>query len=136
MYQYKKNHMPSHLLIASGVIIVENNAVLVVREEEDVFWKVPGGRLESFDENFRQAARREIKEEVGIEVTLLEREPFFMYVRKTEDVDVLLVHFLATRIGEIVPGVDIRAWKWMPLDALEEPLAPNIQPALKWFGFR
>ena len=51
----------------------------------------------------------------------------------------ILVHFLAKRIGEIQPGADIRQWQWIALKDLEKmssaELAPNILPTLKHFGF-
>ena len=50
-------------------------------------------------------------------------------------VDVILVHFLAERIGEIKPGTDIREVAWLEVDKLPHDLAPNIIPALKHFGF-
>jgi hypothetical protein len=51
------------------------------------------------------------------------------------NLDVILVHFLAKRIGEIIPGEDIRAWDWLDISNLPEDLAPNILPTLKHFGF-
>jgi len=43
---------------------------------------------------------------------------------------------LAQKIGEIKPGSDIRKWAWINIaDLKQEPLAPNILPALRHFGF-
>jgi len=62
-----------------------------------------------------------------------------MYTKKITDddeVDVILAHYLAKRIGEIKPGTDIREWKWIGLKNLtKEKLAPNVLPALRYFGF-
>jgi len=50
-------------------------------------------------------------------------------------IDIILVHFLAKRIGEVKPGEDINKWDWMDIDNLPADLGPNILPALKHFGF-
>ena len=78
-------------------------------------------------------------EELGIKIEFIDPVPFFMHTKKETPeglIDVILVHFLAKRIGEIKPGKDIRQWKWIPLEELSsENLAPNIIPTLKHFGF-
>ena len=125
------------LIIASGPVIVENNAVLLSKHGDDLFWKFPGGSLENFEENLREGAARKVKEEVGIDIAFEEREPFLMHVTKTKDgttIDVILVHFIARRTGEIVKG-NIREYAWIPLDNLPEDIAPNIKPALQFFKF-
>ncbi len=77
---------------------------------------------------------------MGIEIEILDENPFILHTIKVlEDgkkIDVILVHYLAKRIGEITPGDDVREWKWIPLENLRnENLAPNIIPTLKNFGF-
>jgi len=127
------------IIIASGPVIVENGKVLLNQHGDTEFWKFCGGKVEDFNTSLADNARREVMEEMGIEIKIIDREPFLTYTQKeTEEgtIDVILVHYLAERIGEIKPGEDIRRWDWIPLDKLEgEPLAPNIIPALKYFEF-
>jgi 8-oxo-dGTP pyrophosphatase MutT (NUDIX family) len=127
------------IIIASGPVIVEDNKVLLNKHGDTDFWKFCGGRVEDFETDLIKNAKRESKEEMGIEIEILDPEPFFRYTKKETPggaVDVILVHILAKRIGEIQPGSDIREWKWIPLEELEkENLAPNIIPSLKHFGF-
>ena len=58
-------------------------------------------------------------------------------VEKEKDglqVGVILAHFLAKRIGEIIPGEDKREWSWIDINDLDkENLAPNIKPVLRYF---
>jgi len=130
----------SKIIIASGPVIVENNKVLLNKHGEDEFWKFCGGQIEEDEINLKKAAIREVKEEMGLEVEILNDNPYFVYTEKEkngETVSVILVHFLAKRIGEISPGKDIREWRWIAIDDLEkENLAPNINPVLKYFGFQ
>ncbi|HOF42362.1 MAG TPA: NUDIX hydrolase [Candidatus Moranbacteria bacterium] len=127
------------IIIASGPVILEDNKVILNQHGNTNFWKFCGGKVEDFEHDLKEHAKREVKEEMGIEVDILDRTPYIMYTQKETPegkIDVILVHFLAKRIGEIRPGEDIREWKWIPIEELgKENLAPNILPTLKHFGF-
>ncbi len=127
------------IINASGPVIVENNKVLLNQHGDTYFWKFCGGKVEDYELNLIQTARREAKEEMGIEIEILDNIPYFFHTSKeTEDgvVDIVLTHFLAKRIGKINPNKLIRKWEWIPLKELSnEDLAPNIIPTLKHFGF-
>jgi len=126
------------IIIASGPVIVENNRVLLNKHGDTPFWKFCGGRVEDYETNLVDNAKREVKEEMGIGVKILNEEPFITFTRKETNegkIDIILVHFLAERIGEITPGADIKEWDWFDLNNLPADLGPNIIPALKYFGF-
>lgn len=129
----------SKIIIASGPVIIENNKVLLNKHGEDEFWKFCGGRIEEDETNLKETAIREVKEEMGLDVEILNNDPYFVYTEKEKDgvnVSIILAHFLAKRIGEIIPGEDIREWRWLDINDLDkENLAPNIKPVLKHFGF-
>lgn len=126
------------IIIASGPVIVENNKALLVKHK-DSFFKFCGGTVEKM-ENFIKSAQREAKEELNIKIALLDNNPFIMYSKKEIggiDYDVILVHYLAKRIGDIKPGSDIKEWAWIDIEKLDQyELAPNIIPALKHFNFK
>ncbi len=126
------------IIIASGPVIVEDGKVMLNQHGDTEFWKFCGGTVEDFDINLLETARREVKEEMGVDIEVINPEPFIIYAKKEKvdgDCDVILVHYLAKRIGEIKPGSDIRQWDWLPLAGIEDrqDLAPNILPALKHF---
>lgn len=126
------------IIIASGPVIVENNRVLLNKHGVPGFWKFCGGKVENYDTGLIDNAKREVFEEMGIKIKILDENPFIVYTTKeTEEgkADVILVHFLAERIGEIKPGEDIKEWKWHDVDNLPNDLAPNIISSLKHFGF-
>jgi 8-oxo-dGTP pyrophosphatase MutT (NUDIX family) len=126
------------IIIASGPVIVENNKVLLNQHGDTNFWKFCGGRVEDFNTDLIENARREVKEEMGISIEVLNESPFIMHTVKKSpkgNIDVILVHYLSKRVGEIKPGVDIREWNWFSLKNLPTNLGPNILPALKHFGF-
>jgi ADP-ribose pyrophosphatase YjhB (NUDIX family) len=127
------------IIIASGPVIVENNQVLLNQHGDTNFWKFCGGRVEDYETGLEENARREVKEEMGIDIEIIEHQPYIMHTEKIDatgqKIDIILVHYLAKRIGEIKPGPDIREWNWFDLNDLPKNLGPNILPTLKYFNF-
>ena len=127
------------IIIDSGPVIVENNKVLLNKHGDDNFWKFCGGQVEENEVNLKETAKREAKEEMGVEIEILDGNPYILQVEKEiegRSVSVILAHFLAKRVGEPAPGDDIREWAWLDINDLDkENLAPNIKPVLKYFGF-
>jgi len=124
------------IIIASGPVIAENNKVLLNKHGDTAFWKFCGGKVETYETDLIENAKREVKEEMGIEIKILNEEPFLAFTRKNTPegkVDIILVHFLAERIGEIKPGEDIREWRWFDINNLPADLGPNIISVLKYF---
>ncbi|MBI4779072.1 NUDIX hydrolase, partial [Candidatus Falkowbacteria bacterium] len=69
------------IIIASGPVIVENNKVLLNKHGDTAFWKFCGGRVENYETDLIDNARREVKEEMGIEIKILNEEPFLTFFR-------------------------------------------------------
>jgi len=126
---------PIKLTIAAGPIIIENNKVLLDKHGDDGFWKFPGGRL--MDNNSMQEnAKREVKEELGLDVELL-GDPFVLnFMREQDGVReyVILIHYLAKNLSkDIEPGRDIKEWQWHDVKNLPDDCAPNIEPVVNHF---
>ena len=56
------------IIIASGPVIIENKQVLLNKHGDTPFWKFCGGRVEDFDVDLIECAKREVKEEMGIDI--------------------------------------------------------------------
>lgn len=126
------------IIIASGPVIVEDGKVLLNQHGDTTFWKFCGGKVESYDIGLKEAAAREAQEEIGVELDFQNEPPYVMHTTKQTDdgdIDVLLVHFLAKRVGDIVKGADIREVEWHDINNLPDNLAPNIIPTLQHFGY-
>lgn len=124
------------LIIASGPVIIEDGKVLLNKHGDDTFWKFLGGKVEHFDfedptNSLEEACRREVKEEMGFDVEII-RPIKPMMVPKPGDSEtwVVLIHYLAKRLGEINPAPDTREWAWFDVDNLPEDCAPNIKPVI------
>ena len=71
----------SKIIVASGPVIIKDNKVLLDMHGEDNFWKFCGGKINE-DINLDEAAIKRAKEELGIDVKILNNEPFLFYNKK------------------------------------------------------
>ena len=111
-------------LIVSGPVIVENNKILLNKDKKDDFWKIIGGQVQE-GESLEQTAIREVKEEMGIDIKII--KPMNSMVLWKKDKAIVLIHYLAQRIGQVKPGPDILEWKWIDIDNPPSNVAPNVK---------
>jgi len=133
----KKNTMDQKIIVASGPVIIENNKVLLNKHGDDNLWKFPGGRVENFDfknplNSLEEACQREVLEEAGFEVKII-RPLKPMFVPKSDDPNIwiVLIHYLAERLGELKLGADIKEADWFDINDLPPDCAPNIKPVIE-----
>jgi 8-oxo-dGTP diphosphatase len=70
--EYSQREYPSYAMVGVGVLVRQDNRVLLTqrRREPDLgLWTLPGGLVE-LGEGIREAAKRETKEETGLDVEL------------------------------------------------------------------
>lgn len=122
--------IPEGAIYAAGPVIIENGKVLLDRKKKNSGaspWLFPGGKVES-GESLEETARREVKEELGIEIEII--RPLRTLVKpglSNPHHTYILAHFLAKRIGEINPGDDIAEWGWHDIHHLPDNCAPNVR---------
>ncbi|MBQ6165280.1 MAG: NUDIX hydrolase [Clostridia bacterium] len=58
--------MPTHIVAAAGIVINENDEILLVKHNRDG-WVFPGGQVE-VGENVIDAVKREVMEETGVDI--------------------------------------------------------------------
>lgn len=58
-----------------GIIIFEDSKVILMfrRRDNREYYTIPGGHIEKFDKTEKDALRREIKEELGIEIQIIKK---------------------------------------------------------------
>lgn len=119
--------------VGFGVMIMRDGKILLGRRHEDPrkadselngmnTWTMPGGKMD-LGETFEETARREVKEETGIDLKKLE-----VICVNNERIDE--VHFITVGMysenfdGEarIMEPDEIVEWQWFLLDKLPSPL--------------
>jgi 8-oxo-dGTP pyrophosphatase MutT (NUDIX family) len=64
-----RNHfVPGHLTASAFVLSPERDAVLLILHKKLGLWLQPGGHIDPGDQSLADAARREVAEEVGLEL--------------------------------------------------------------------
>ncbi len=124
--------LPVGSIIASGPVIIEDGCVLLTKEAKAsgiTPWMFPGGEVEDFDKTLEDTCCREVKEELGIKIEII--KPLKPIMISQNGRVIILIHYLAKRIGDIKPGNDIAEWKWLPINNLPNDCAPNVYQVLK-----
>ncbi len=114
----------------ASIAVLNQNKVLLVRRGRAPFagsWSLPGGRIEG-GETPREAARRELKEETGIEADvegILDR----VTVAAPGDKTYRLTVFYGRLTGGVLKeGRDALTAEWVPLDEVEaRPLTAGTE---------
>ncbi|WP_043931861.1 NUDIX hydrolase [Bacillus sp. EB01] len=89
------------MVLVASVSIIKDNMVLMIKENKPTAlhkWNFPSGRIEQ-GEDILDAACREVKEETGYDVRLINSTGVYNFTSSTGD-QVILFHF----IGEIIGG--------------------------------
>lgn len=105
----------------SDVIIIEDNKILLVQEKKQSaygLWNYPGGKLEQ-GETPEQAAYREIKEELNVE--LLNAKFVKTYPLQLPDISIDLNTFTGSIRGNVkIKDDELLAYGWFSLESVEE----------------
>jgi len=117
-------------VLVSGPVIIVDGRLLVVGDNKDNFYKLPGGTVNP-GEDLIAACKREVREEINGDIDILrELSPMNINWSKGKPVDIELHHYLALlkNPGGIHCGNDIEEIRWFYVDRLNQyNIAPNIK---------
>lgn len=117
-----------------GCIIIENNKVLLVYEKNGNFWGFPKGHMEK-GENEIETALREVKEEVGLDVEIIDKERRYIlnYIIRDEIDKTTVLYLAIPKNKEIVmQESEIEKVKWCDFEeALETLTFDNSKEVFK-----
>lgn len=117
-----------------GCIIIENNKVLLVYEKNGNFWGFPKGHMEK-GENEIETALREVKEEVGLDVEIIDKEKRYIlnYIIRDEIDKTTVLYLAIPKNKEIVmQESEIEKVKWCDFEeALETLTFDNSKKVFK-----
>jgi 8-oxo-dGTP diphosphatase len=108
------------------MILVEGGKLLLIRRAREPFrgeWALPGGRIED-DETAEECARREMKEETGLDIETLKMTGLYSDPGR-DPRKIIAAAFIVRRTGgELRAGDDAGEAKWFPVNGLP-PLAAD-----------
>lgn len=115
-------------LVGVGVVIVADGSILLIQRANEPgkgLWAVPGGKVDH-GESLRDAARREAREETGLDVEI--GEVVWVGEHIEGEHHIVLIDFLATRVGgDLVAADDADDARWVPLEnAKDYPLTETM----------
>ncbi len=123
------------ITVASGVVLIKDRKVLVVRESDDDKFSFPGGTCRN-NESLEQTAIRECQEELSLSVQLSGSPFVFMFQRYLEYQSelVMLFHFnVASLFGELHLANDAKQKMWIGIGDEFGDCFPNVEPATRHF---
>jgi len=108
-------------VVGVGVVLVEDGRILLIqrgREPGRGLWAVPGGKVRH-GEPMKEAARREMREETGLEVEVGEVVWVGEFIEDGHHL--VLIDFSGIRTGgELRPGDDADDARWVAFDEISE----------------
>ena len=129
-------HTNDKLCWCAGVYIVHKNKVLLRLHEKYNIWIHVGGHIE-LDEDPVTAAKRECKEEVGLDVRILGEDtcivstdeenrdlvrPAHMNIHRVTEIHehIDLIYYGTSDSTEVVPESPNDKWEWLSRDEIEQ----------------
>ena len=128
-------------MVAVGAVAVrDDGALLLVRRGKAPAlgrWSLPGGRVD-WGETLRDALRREVIEETGLEVAPGELAGLVERIHLAEGFHyVILDYHVTVTGGTLRPGSDVTDARWvLPSEMAQLELSEGLLEALRDFGLR
>jgi 8-oxo-dGTP diphosphatase len=124
-----------HTVLVAAAIVIERGRVLLSQRKPGTHlegkWEFPGGKVQP-GEDPRDSVRRELEEELGIEVTV--GDVVDVTFHRYDDVEkaVLLLFFEAFRApGSLEPrAIDVAAFAWAGVEELDPTRFPPADVAV------
>lgn len=124
------------IIIVAGPVIIEDGKILLNREIktgniESPFFMIPGGQVED-GESPRDACKREVAEELGIDIEIV-RPLETLVVDRPDKIGskAILIHYLAKRLSDLHPPAEATVeWGWFDITDLPKNCTDNIRTVI------
>ena len=123
----RKRKYPEEPLVGVGACVFKDDEVLLVKRGKPPLartWSLPGGGVKP-SENLKDAVIREVKEECGIDIEVIDLIKEFEYIEREDDGRVkyhyIVFDFKALyKGGTLFSSSDALDARWVPLDKLPD----------------
>ena len=127
-------------LVAAGFLI-EDGKTLLVKQKNHEIWTPPGG-IVGDHETPKQACLREMKEEIGLDVTIYGTFAPTIFSETNSNKRIVVLNYLTRRDRSQEININTRQnkkdlgsienWKWVKFDDVRNlPIAPNVLSAIE-----
>ncbi|MFA5745516.1 MAG: NUDIX hydrolase [archaeon] len=140
----EKKYFEDGRVVNSGIIIINKNKILLVERKDKKHWELPGGKVKFTDkgktkkETLRNAAIREVKEEVNLKPKILDKySPFYIDFVTPDKVKRRSYNFIAnlTKEPKIKEKHMFSGAKYIAVSELSKyNLAPNVKTLQEMFN--
>jgi 8-oxo-dGTP diphosphatase len=125
--------MRDKISIGVGAVVFRGEEVLVIKRGKPPFldqWSIPGGGLH-YGERLLDAVAREVREETGVEISILGLLDVFEAPPFEADGEILnhtlLIDYIADWVsGEVVAGDDAAAAEFVSFEEAQQRLSWNV----------
>ena len=118
MLEQRTNNLPK---VVVGGLIYQNKKILICQRKEEgdhpLKWEFPGGKLND-NENYQEALKRELKEELGIEIYEMIFFDEYLYEYKKLSKNLKLIFFQIFKFGGEIQNKVHQQLKWIEISKL------------------
>jgi len=121
-----------------AVILNDKNQILLMKRTENVrnnpfYWSIPGGGVDFF-ESLEECIKRELKEELNIEIEVVKLLCVCNHIIKNEKQHWVAPQFLCKIIGGEIKNMEpdkCSEIKWFDLDDMPDPITDNTRDGVE-----
>ena len=132
-------HRPLLMVGAAILIVDSDNRLLLLKRSDNGCWGLPGGAVEP-GEIVETAARREVREETGLEIDAMSLfgvfsgpELFYRYPNGDEVHNVTIIYMVRDLCGEVRLNCEHTEWRYFAVAIIPENISPPIKPVIEQF---
>ena len=129
-------HQPLLMVGATTLIVDARNRLLLLKRSDSGRWGPPGGAVEPGEE-IETAARREVREETGLDIGGMNLfgvfsgpGQYYKYPNGDEVFNVTIVYLCETTASEIALSDEHTEWHWFSIHEIPEDISPPIIPVI------
>lgn len=129
--------MMENFAIAVKAFIVNDGKLLIVRRRDtDVhkpgIWEIPGGRLAPAEDPF-EGLKREVREETGLDVTILNPLRVHHFTRDDGQKITMLTFLCKPATADAIISEEHTQHEWIEIDNMQSKLYPAFHEDVKIF---
>jgi ADP-ribose pyrophosphatase YjhB (NUDIX family) len=132
-------HRPILMVGAATLVLDERGRLLLMKRSDSGCWGPPGGAVEP-GEVVETAARREVREETGLDILEMDLfgvfsgpELYYQYPNGDEVYNVTIVYLARRWRGTVGIDDEHTAWRWFAAADIPDDLSPPIRPVIELF---